>query len=178
MLSRDQIVRAFTRLGEILWRQKKRGEIAVFGGTAIVLEHDFRNATKGVDAKITGEHGAVIEAQRQVAAELGLPAYWLNEQATAYLSSKADFALFGTYPDELHPGLLVHVATPEYLLAMKAQSQRIDDMSDAVLLARETGLTSADQITDLVSRFYPDEQITDRLRVHIQELARLLHASD
>jgi hypothetical protein len=178
MLARDQIVQAFTRLGEILWRQKKRGEIAVFGGTAIVLEHDFRNATKDVDAKITGEHGAVMEAQRQVAAELGLPAYWLNEQATAYLSSKADFALFGAYPDELHPGLLVHVATPEYLLAMKAQSQRIGDIRDAVLLARSTGLTTAEQITNLVGRFYPGEQITERLRVHIQELVRQVNASD
>lgn len=178
MLTKEQITKAFARLGEILWQQRKRGEIAVFGGTAIVLEHDFRHATQDVDAKIEKEHGAVTEAQQQVARELGLPTSWLNEQATSYLSAQADFDLFDTYPDQARPGLVVYVATPQYLLAMKAQSLRIRDMADAVLLARKIGATSAEQISDLVSRFYPNERITERLRAHIAELVRQIHAPD
>jgi hypothetical protein len=178
MLTKDQIIKAFARVGEILWQQKKRGEIAVFGGTAIVLEYDFRDATQDVDARIGSEHGAIIAAQQQVAKELGLPAHWLNEQATSYLSSEADFGLFDTYPDQSRPGLVVYVATPQYLLAMKAQSQRIKDMSDAVALARKIGITAADHIIGLVTRFYPNEQISDRLRVHISEIARQIHAPD
>ncbi len=119
MLTKDQIIKAFARVGEILWQQKKRGEIAVFGGTAIILEYDFRAATQDVHARIDSEHGAIIDAQQQVARELGLPSFWLNEPATSYLSSAADFDLFDTYPDQARPGLIVYVATPRNIYSRR-----------------------------------------------------------
>jgi hypothetical protein len=48
------------------------GEIAVFGGAAIVLGFEFREATQDVDAMITQGHGQVVKAQGEVGAELGL----------------------------------------------------------------------------------------------------------
>ena len=41
-------------------------------------------------------HAQVVKAQQEVGAELGLPANWLNEQGTSYLSRHNDFKLFRT----------------------------------------------------------------------------------
>ena len=78
--------KALTRLGRLLRERRVAGEIAVFGGAAIVLGFDFRSATQDVDAMITQGHGQVVKAQQEVGDDLGLPPNWLNEQGTSYLS--------------------------------------------------------------------------------------------
>jgi hypothetical protein len=60
--------------------------------------------------------GIVVEEARAVAADLGLPHWWLNEQASAYVARGGD----ATAPHVFdHPGLRVSAASPEHLLAMK-----------------------------------------------------------
>ena len=49
------------------------------GGSA----YDVRRATCEIDA-VFEPHGVVLEEARAVANELGLPRWWLNEQASAY----------------------------------------------------------------------------------------------
>ena len=44
-----ELGKAFTRLGQLLRERRVAGEIAVFGGAAIVLGFDFRDATQDVD---------------------------------------------------------------------------------------------------------------------------------
>lgn len=51
-----------------------------------------------------------------VADELGLPGWWLNEQASAYVAPGEDAAAPRVFD---HPGLRVAAASPEHLLAMK-----------------------------------------------------------
>ena len=58
-------------------------ELYLFGGGAMVLAHNARDATMGLDAAIRRHHGSVVAEARVVAAELGLPSWWLNEQATS-----------------------------------------------------------------------------------------------
>ncbi|GAA4576494.1 hypothetical protein GCM10023176_48000 [Micromonospora coerulea] len=49
-------------------------------------------------------HGVVLDEARAVADELGLPHWWLNEQASAYVAPGGD----ATAPRALdHPGLRV-----------------------------------------------------------------------
>jgi hypothetical protein len=43
-----ELGKAFTRLGQLLRERRVAGEIAVFGGAAIVLGFDFRKATQDV----------------------------------------------------------------------------------------------------------------------------------
>jgi hypothetical protein len=40
-------------------------------------------------------HGIVAEEARQVADDLGLPYWWLNEQASVYISGKDDLGKRG-----------------------------------------------------------------------------------
>ena len=55
-------------------------DIYVFGGAAMALAYDSRRATRDVDA-LFKPHGIVLEEAQAVAADLGLPHRWLNEQA-------------------------------------------------------------------------------------------------
>jgi hypothetical protein len=151
----------------------------VFGGAAIVLGFDFREATQDIDAMITLGHGQVVRAQQEVGAELGLPPNWLNEQGTSYLSKHSDFSLFKTYPSEGQFGLRVLMATPQYLLAMKLLSFRSygHDIQDIVQLAQRLACTTAEGLLQLVKHYYPDEQVLPEKIVEIRSIARQIHAS-
>ena len=178
-MNKLELERGLARLGQLLRERRVAGEIAVFGGAAIVLGFDFREATQDIDAMITLGHGQVVRAQQEVGAELGLPPNWLNEQGTSYLSKHSDFSLFKTYPSEGQFGLRVLMATPQYLLAMKLLSFRSygHDIQDIVQLARRLGCTTAEDLLQLVKHYYPDEQVLPEKIVEIRSIARQIHAS-
>ena len=175
-----ELDKALTRLGQLLRERRVAGEIAVFGGAAIVLGFDFRSATQDVDAMITQGHGQVVKAQQEVGTELGLPPNWLNEQGTSYLSKRGDFKLFKTYPSEGQFGLRVLTAAPQYLLAMRLLSLRQygHDVQDVVQLARRLGCTTAEDLLQLVKHYYPDEQIPPEKTAEIRSIARQISAPD
>jgi hypothetical protein len=177
-MTREELEKAFTRLGQILRERRVAGEIAVFGGAAIVLGFDFRTATQDVDVMITQGHGQVVKAQEEVEAELGLPPNWLNEQGTSYLSRHKDFKLFKTYPSEGQFGLRVLTAAPQYLLAMRVLSLRPfgHDVQDIVQLAQQLGCTTAEGLLELVKRYYPDDQILPEKIAEIRSIARQINA--
>jgi hypothetical protein len=49
----------------------------------MALAYDTARVTRDVDA-VFKPHGIVLEEARKVADDLGLPYWWLNEQASAY----------------------------------------------------------------------------------------------
>jgi len=51
----------------------------------MALAYDPRRATRDIDA-IFKPHGVVVEEAQAVAEELGLPRWWLNEQASSYVA--------------------------------------------------------------------------------------------
>jgi hypothetical protein len=177
-MNKLELERGLARLGQLLRERRVAGEIAVFGGAAIVLGFDFREATQDIDAMITQGHGQVVKAQQEVGAGLGLPPNWLNEQGTSYLSKHSDFSLFKTYPSEGQFGLRVLMATPQYLLAMKLLSFRSygHDIEDIVQLARRLACTTAEDLLQLVKHYYPDEQVLPEKIVEIRSIARQIHA--
>lgn len=178
-MNKAELEHALTRLGEILRDRRVAGEIAVFGGAAIVLGFEFRSATRDVDAVVREGHGQVMQAAQEVEKELHLPPNWLNEQATSYLSKQDDFAWFKTYPSEGQFGLRVLMAKPEYLLAMKLLAFRLyaADVEDITRLARSLNRTTAEELLSVLKYYYPDEQIFPERVVQIRELARQMNAS-
>jgi hypothetical protein len=175
-MNRLELGKALMRLGQLLRERRVAGEIAVFGGAAIVLGF---NAAQDVDAMIVQGHGPVVEAQQEVGAELGLPPNWLNKQGTSYLSKRNDFEMFRTYPSESQFGLRVLTAAPQYLLAMKLLSCRAygHDLEDIVHLARLLGCTAPDDLLELVKHYYPDEQVLPERILEIRSIARQISAS-
>jgi hypothetical protein len=149
------------------------GDIYVFGGAAIVLAYDGRAATRDVDALFEPRE-KVQAAAVQVAEELGLPRWWLNDQATSYLSRLDDEGQ-ATIAD--YPSLRVAVISAEHLLAMKAlAARRYADMDDIALLVDRLGLSHLSEVEAVCARVYPDEPLTARSKLVIEDvLARSAH---
>jgi hypothetical protein len=100
----------------------------------MALAYDSRRATRDVDA-LFKPHGIVHDEALAVAAELGLPRWWLNKQASSYIAPGGDPAASRVFD---HSGLRVFAASPEHLLAMKAFAARPRDAEDEARKRRET----------------------------------------
>jgi hypothetical protein len=178
--TRDDLEQAFAALGEKARAAGKIVEIAVDGGSALVLIMPGRSATKDVDAVIDGDTSWVRRAAAELAEERGWPPDWLNDGVKGWLSARDKDpeakSLFKSYPSEEAPGLRVMVAAPAYLFAMKCLAMRIGgvdatrDRSDIEALAGELGISTAAQALNLVSRYYPAERISAKTRFGIEEL--------
>ena len=116
LFGRAEIERAFTALGERLVRRGVVADVFVVGGAAMALAYDAARVTRDVDA-VFMPHGIVLGA-RKVADDLGLPYWWLNEQASVYISGKEDASRRRVFD---HPGLRVMAASPARVFAMKAR---------------------------------------------------------
>lgn len=168
---------ALSEIGEILLRGGKVGEIALYGGSAILLQFEASFRTADVDAVVqSGDHTAILDAARAVAARRGWLRSWFSEAVANYLADNPATTFHGSYPSESRPGLRVYVARPDYLLAMKLRAMRVGtrDEADAAMLARACGLATAEQFVQLVQTFFPKEAIDARCRTVIARFAASL----
>jgi predicted nucleotidyltransferase len=166
LFGRGEIERAFTALGERLARRGVVADIFVVGGAAMALAYDAARVTRDVDAVFV-PHGIVLEEARKVAEDLGLPLWWLNEQASVYISGKEDTSKRRVFD---HPGLRVMAASPAHVFAMKARAARTRDIDDLRLLADIIGLNSAEEALRICAEFYPDESVSPRSTAVLLEL--------
>ena len=166
LMDREFIIKAFRRLGDRLVQRGVVADVYIFGGAAMALAYDARRATRDIDA-IFQPHGIVLDEAQAVARELGLPSWWLNEQASAYVARGADDKGPRIFD---HPGLRVQAASPEHLLAMKVLAARRRDADDVRFLVRQLGLHSADQVLDLCAEIFPDEPVPGRARLVLEDV--------
>jgi Nucleotidyltransferase of unknown function (DUF6036) len=166
VLGRKEIEHVLRTLGERLARRGVTAEIYVFGGAAMALAYDSRRATRDIDAVFV-PHGVVLEEARKVGEQLGLPSWWLNEQASAYVAPGGD-------PDAPrifdHPGLRLTAASPRHLLAMKVLASRPPDADDIALLVKSLGLQTVDEILSLCADVFPDEPPPVRARKLLEDI--------
>jgi hypothetical protein len=107
----------------------------------VALAYDATRVTRDLDARFV-PHGVVLEEARRVADDLGLLRWWLNEQASVYISGKYDPGKRRVFD---HPGLRVLAASPDHIFAMKALAARTRDIDDPRLLADILGVETTDQ---------------------------------
>lgn len=166
LLDRQRLREAFDLLAAKLRRRGVVGELHVFGGAAMVLAFDSRPATRDVDALFVPD-GPVLEAAWEVATELGLPRSWLNNQASSYVSGQAGV---GAYVYD-HPSLRVMTTPVAHLFAMKARAARaVRDVEDLRVLIAELEIETIDEAREVVARFFPDEPLSDRSRLLLEDL--------
>lgn len=182
-LDRPKIEEAFRIMGEYLLDRKAFGEIAVYGGSAILLQFDWRKLSEDVDARVVGgDHGLVLAAVQEAARRLNLPRSWLSEAVSVYArrgEKDIDRVLVGMYPSPERPGLRVTAATPSYVLAMKLRAMQrttIDDrdFADAVNLARECKAETVEQLRGIYRGFFPDEELPLEAELRLNELVRAI----
>lgn len=165
LLDRRAIEDAFGRLGDRLARRGVVADVYVFGGAAMALAYDARRATRDIDA-VFEPHGIVVEEARAVARDLGLPDWWLNQQASAYVAPGGDPSAPRVFD---HPGLRVAAASPEHLLAMKVLAARRRDGDDVRFLIQRLGLTSVEQVLAVCADVFPDEPVPERARLVLED---------
>ena len=166
LLDRKGIEEAFRRLGDRLAKRGVVADIYVFGGAAMALAYDSRRATRDVDA-LFKPHGIVLEEAQAVAAELRLPNWWLNEQASSYAAPGGDPSASRVFD---HPGLRVFAASPEHLLAMKALAARPRDAQDIRQLTEVLNLHTVAEVLALVQDVFPEEEPPPRLRLLLEDI--------
>jgi hypothetical protein len=177
-LTRDDIEVAFRDLGELARAAGKVIDLAVYGGVAMILGFDARPATRDVDAVARGDPEFLREAVAKIARARDWSEHWLNDAVKGFLSERdsQSIALFKSYPSEATPGLRVYLARPEYLLAMKciamrvSQSESSRDRDDIKVLVRHLGLSGADQVLDIVVRYYPKNLVRPKTQFGIEEI--------
>lgn len=174
LLDRAAIEDALTRLGERLHQRGVTADVYVVGGAAMSLAYDARRATRDIDAVFT-PHGVVVEEAASVAAELGLPRWWLNDQASVYVSPLPDSSARAIFDS---PSLRVSAASPEHLLAMKALAgRRYADRDDIEVLLRLLRITTVAEVETICTRTFPQEPLAPRSRLLIEDVLASMERS-
>lgn len=172
-LDRGTLVSALEELGKLALAEGIDLDVCIYGGSAMLLAYESRNATKDVDAILNpGELGRKLVVQ--VAKNLSLHDDWLNSDVAQFLGPNPKA---GRRKLELSiSGLNVHVATANYMLAMKALSCRDPlpgyrgDHEDLVFLIRKIGIQTVEEIQGRIDAFFPDEVIPEVKRVTLEHL--------
>jgi hypothetical protein len=165
---RNALLDAFDRIGRAAAGAGTKLQIAVYGGSALMLASNFRFATEDVDIREIGIDWPdwLSQVVSAIAAENDWSATWFNDAVTFHLSPSAsdrDHVAFGTFPRRNEPvGLSVFIPTARYMLALKLKSLRISDfdkgaqdMSDTANLLKVLGLTEIEQAIEVLAEFFP-----------------------
>ena len=185
-LDRAGIEEAFRIMGQYLLDRKALGEIAIYGGSAILFQFDWRKTSQDVDARIMsdGSHGLVIQAVREAAKRLGLSASWLNKSVAMYArpgEGHVDRVLIGLYPSPERFGRRVMAAKPAYILAMKLKAlERTTaddrDYRDAVKPGLACKATTADGLRDIFRKFFPNEALPLAAELQLGSIVQAIRA--
>ncbi|WP_451974609.1 hypothetical protein [Azospirillum endophyticum] len=183
-LSRTLLEQAFEMMGDLAARDGKVIDIAVYGGSCLLLAGNIRDVTRDVDAVFLSERSRGYELADLVGRRLGLPDDWLNQAVKSVAPPKGNpqpnLLPFGEYPKRGAIGLRIYLPTPEYMLAMKLLANRRDDPEglardrrDLHFLMEVTGLVTKEQLGDLVMLCYPQVPgLNPRIAAKIEDIAQ------
>ena len=154
-LGREDIRALLDDLSAELAARGARAELFLVGGAALAVAYDATRATRDLDAVFIPTD-IVRQAATAVAEHRGLTEDWLNDAVKGFLP--------GPDPDAQRfyssDSLIVDIASPRYLLAMKLFAARAEiDADDIILLYRNLGFTTVDEGLDLVEQAYPGRPI-------------------
>ncbi len=140
--------------------------VAVIGGAAVMFLVPGR-VTDDVDVVSEDLPEAFRDAAERVAVRHGLRSDWVNDAAKGGLPR---------LPADLEPvytgsRLEVDRTSYRYLLATKLHAGRAVDLEDAVPLAVAAGVTTRDEMLDLVQEAYPQAWLTPSLQYRIEVIA-------
>jgi hypothetical protein len=166
---RDALLDAFDQIGRAAVAAETKLQIAVYGGSALMLASNFRFATEDVDIADIGQQWPewLSKVVQHIAKENHWSEAWLNDAVTFHLSHLAradrDLAAFGTFPRRTEEtGLDVFVPTARYMLALKLKALRISnfekgqqDMADVAHLLKALGLSEVEQAIGIFAEFFP-----------------------
>ena len=158
-LSTARQVQLLTDLMDRLVATNQKATIYLIGGVAAGMAYYpdgvDRRTSIDIDA-IFSPHDVVAKVAAEIADEHGLRRDWFNDKAGGFLppSGKPQ-----GLPLISAGEVVVHVAPPEFLLAMKLRASRMGrDDEDIAVLVRRCGISSIEQAQALVDDVYLGEE--------------------
>src|SRR5271165_5042965 len=166
---RDQLLAALDEIGKAAIAARAHLDIAVYGGSALMLASNFRFSTEDVDISEIGQPWPdwLSQAVNRIAAANGWQDEWLNDAVTFHLSPLAnparDLVALGTFPRASEQvGLTVFVPTARYMLALKLKAVRVakfvkgtKDLADIAALLHVVGITTVEEAIGILAEFFP-----------------------
>lgn len=166
VLEQPEIRAEFHLLATKLQRRNIIGHVHVIGGATMLLAYNSRTITRDIDA-IFAPDGPVDDAVREIAREKHWPSTWLNNQAAAYAARNPGEGL--TVFD--HPHLQMMATPAEHLLAMKVLAARaVRDADDALILLQHLNIRTADEVWEIVGRYFTDTMTSDHSRLFVDDI--------
>lgn len=167
--NRRQLLDALNEVGGAAIAANARLDIAIYGGSALMLASNFRFGTEDVDIAELGEQWPdwLTEVVGSIAARNGWSKEWLNDGVTFHLSSLAvpsrDLVAFGTFPFRGEKiGVTVFVPTARYMLALKLKALRVSDFAkgskdidDVRNLLAVVDITEIEPAIEILTEFFP-----------------------
>lgn len=162
-----------SELNEKLAANDEQGNIVIVGGAAMALVYCIRDSTHDIDA-IFEQKTEMLSYIREIADEQEISYDWLNDSVKGFINPTT----ICTEPLYIFNNLTVDVADAETLLAMKLTSARTDpgthDIDDAIALAQYLGVSTEDELFDIVERHAYPNQLTAQCNFFIQMITELL----
>lgn len=160
-LTREDIERLIEKLDAELARRGSRAVLYLVGGANIAMAVDGSRTTTDLDVVVKRGFDVVFDAARAVArGESGLGDDWINAAFTGYTQDGGIAWSWLDNRDRDAPvtafkgsALLVELASPEMMLALKTLAQRPQDIADIHTLMRMTGIKTPEELGRNLARF-------------------------
>jgi len=164
-MTKNELIEALKLLGHKLKSKNLQGEIILTGGASMCLVHDARDMTKDVDA-LYEPKSVINDLVQEVSNELSLPFDWLNDSVKGFVNENLESDFLVNYD-----ALKISSVTPEYLLAMKLMSSRVEgqDYNDIKFLLNKLNIQKYDDAVSILEKYYPTELILPKTKYVIEE---------
>jgi hypothetical protein len=158
-LNIDRVSMLLAELGDRLAGRGIEGEIYVVGGAAMMLAYDRSRLTRDSDAVGVPQEEIDAEVRAMAADNKDLGPDWLNAKVLPLLPRGVDAGRLQVLGG---PGLTVNVASPRWLLAMKARAARDDrDLDDVWVLCQVLGLRTTAEVWRICDDVWGEDMIRE-----------------
>ena len=146
-------------LGERLAGRGIEGEIYVVGGAAMMLAYDRARVTRDIDAVGVPQDEIDAEVRAMAADHRDLDPDWLNARVLPLLPRGVDGERLQVLGGS---GLTVNVASPKWMLAMKARAARDDrDLDDIWVLCQILNIRAVEEVWAICESVWGEDMIRD-----------------
>lgn len=166
-MKKEDILKYLKILNTKLKQKGIKGQIGLFGGTVMCLALNARKSTKDIDA-IFKPKEQIYNFVQEIANEQNLPADWLNDSVKGYLSENNQMKVFKNMSH-----LTIYIPSPEYMLAMKCISARLEgskDIDDVIFLINYLNIKSVEEVLKIIEKYFPPKRILPKTKYFLIEL--------
>ena len=166
-MQKEDILRYLKILNKKLKQKGIKGQIGLFDGTVMCLAFNARKSTKDIDA-IFKPKEQIYNFAKEIAYEQNLPENWLNDSVKGFLSDNNQMKVFKNMSH-----LTIYIPSPEYMLAMKCISARLEgstDVEDVIFLINHLNIKSVEEVLTIIQKYFPPKRVLPKTKYFLIEL--------